>query len=273
MMGLRAVLGARETRRLLTWIKQDAVPACGFDPRQQRTRAGRHNAFMTSDGLKDRQLIDGVVANLPLFWGQPPVQVRSIAAQCWALGVPRGGSLLQAGARPPGVFALAYGSVKLVLRNGGGEERVLRLVAARQTFAEASALLGRPSPYFAIALADAKAVVIPSAPLFALLDRDTRFAKALVSNLAESKLQLWTEIGSATMQRGAERLASYLDALANGNNEVQLPFSKTLLAARLGMKKETLSRLLRQLAEDGVISVARRRVAILDRERLKHPTS
>jgi CRP-like cAMP-binding protein len=39
------------------------------------------------------------------------------------------------------------------------------------------------------------------------------------------------------------------------------------------MKKETLSRLLRQLAEDGVIAVTRRRVAILDRERLKHPTS
>jgi CRP-like cAMP-binding protein len=61
--------------------------------------------------------------------------------------------------------------------------------------------------------------------------------------------------------------------LANGSNEVQLPFSKTLLAARLGMKKETLSRLLRQFAEDGVIAVTRRRVAILDRERLKRPTS
>jgi CRP-like cAMP-binding protein len=221
----------------------------------------------------DRQLIEGVVANLPLFWGLPPVQVRSIAAQCWTLGAARGASLLQAGARPPGVFALAYGSVKLVLRNAGGEERVLRLVAARQTFAEASALLGRPSPYFAVALADAKAVVIPSTPLLGLLERDTRFAKALIADLAEAKLQLWAEIGSATLQRGAQRLASYLDALANGGSEVQLPFSKTLLAARLGMKKETLSRLLRQLAEDGVIAVTRRRVAILDRERLKRPTS
>jgi CRP-like cAMP-binding protein len=228
---------------------------------------------MRSDVLKDRQLIEGVVTNLPLFWGLPPVQVRSIAAQCWALGAARGAPLLQAGARPPGVFALAYGSVKLVLRNDGGEERILRLVAARQTFGEASALLGRPSPYYAIALADAKAVVIPSAPLFGLLEHETRFAKALISDLAEAKLQLWAEIGSATLQRGAQRLASYLDALANGSNEVQLPFSKTLLAARLGMKKETLSRLLRQFAEDGVIAVTRRRVAILDRERLKRPTS
>jgi CRP-like cAMP-binding protein len=157
----------------------------------------------------------------------------------------------------------------------GGEERVLRLVAARQTFGEASALLGRPSPYAAVAVAEAKVVVMPSAPLQALLERESAFAKAVVATLAERKLELCAEIGSATLQRGAQRLASYLDGLANGSNadltEVQLPFSKTLLAARLGMKKETLSRLLRRLSSDGVIAVARRRVLILDRARLRQP--
>jgi CRP-like cAMP-binding protein len=230
-------------------------------------------ARMTTEAVHDRRLIEGVVANLPLFYGLPAAEVRSLSAQSWAMPTARGATVLHAGARAPGVFALAYGSVKLVLRNGGGEERVLRVVAARQTFGEAIALVGRPSPYFAVALSDAKVVVIPSAPLFGLLGRDTGFAKALVRNLAEAELQLCAEIGSATLQRGAQRLAGYLDALANGGSEVQLPFSKTLLAARLGMKKETLSRLLRQFTEDGVIVVTRRRVAILDRERLKHPTS
>jgi CRP-like cAMP-binding protein len=44
--------------------------------------------------------------------------------------------------------------------------------------------------------------------------------------------------------------------------------SKTVVAARLGVKKETLSRLLRELADDGVIAVAQRNIAILDRARL-----
>lgn len=226
---------------------------------------------MTSFPLHDRQLIEGVVAKVTLFWGLPPAQLRSLAAQCWTLPAPRGTPVLHVGARPPGVFAIAYGSVKLVLKNGGSEERVLRVLAARQTFGEAAAILGRPSPYAAVSIADSKLVIIPSAPLFALLERETRFAKALVSSLAEAKLQLCAEIGSATLQRGAQRLGAYIDELANGSNEVQLPFSKTLLAARLGMTKETLSRLLRQLATDGVIAVTRRRVAILDRERLRRP--
>ncbi|HET7363569.1 MAG TPA: Crp/Fnr family transcriptional regulator [Burkholderiales bacterium] len=227
---------------------------------------------------RDRPLIEGVVANLPLFWSVSPAQRQVLAAGCWSLSAARGASLLQAGSRPPGLFAVAYGAVKLALRNGGAAERLLRVVAARQTFAEASALLGRPAPYDAVAITDAKLVVIPSAALLGLLERETGFAKSLINTLAEGHLQLCAEIGAATLQRGAARLAGYLDALVgNGAGDaectVELPLSKTLVAARLGMKKETLSRLLRQLGEAGVIAVSRRSVLIRDRGRLQAAAS
>lgn len=222
----------------------------------------------------ERPLIEGVVANLPLFCSVALPQRQRLASSCWTMSASRGDSLLEAGSRPPGVFAVAYGAVKLALRHNGNGERVLRVVAARQTFAEASALLGRPAPYEAVAIADAKLVVIPSTPLIALLERESGFAKTLVASLAEGHLQLCAEIGSATLQRGAERLASYLDELAgrgvNGVEcTVELPASKTLIAARLGVQKETLSRLLRQLAEAAIITVSRRSVVIRDRERLR----
>jgi len=219
--------------------------------------------------VSDSRLIEGVVANLPLFAGVAPAHVRSVAAQSWTLSGARGAALLPAGTRLPGVFAVAYGSVKLSMKNGGNEERVLRLVAARQMFGEASALLGRPAPYSAVVLAEAKVVVMPSAPLYALIERDSAFARALVAILAERKLELCAEIGSATLRKGAERLASYLVESAGNDDAVQLPFSKTVLAARLGMQKETLSRLLRSLAASGMIAVSRRRIALLDRVRLR----
>jgi len=219
--------------------------------------------------VSDSRLIEGVVANLPLFAGVAPAHVRSVAAQSWTLSGARGAALLPAGTRLPGVFAVAYGSVKLSMKNGGNEERVLRLVAARQMFGEASALLGRPAPYSAVVLAEAKVVVMPSTPLYALIERDSAFARALVAILAERKLELCAEIGSATLRKGAERLASYLVESAGNDDAVQLPFSKTVLAARLGMQKETLSRLLRSLAASGMIAVSRRRIALLDRVRLR----
>ena len=102
-----------------------------------------------------------------------------------------------------------------------------------------------------------------------LMDREPRFARGMALVLAERKLELLAELEAAT-RRGAQRLASYLAALpedAGGNGEctVHLPVSKTLVAARLGVKKETLSRLLRSLAARGLIAVDNREVRILDR--------
>jgi CRP-like cAMP-binding protein len=187
--------------------------------------------------------------------------------QCWVLPAARGANVVQRGARLPGVFALAYGSVKLTLRGDDAEERVVTLVSAGQTFGEAKALLGRPARSEAVALADSKLVVIPSAAILGLMDREPRFARALVFVLADRTLDLLAEVEAAT-QRGAQRLATYIVSLADGNGDggtVRLPVSKTLVAARLGVKKETLSRLLRELSGRGLIAVERREVRILDR--------
>lgn len=70
------------------------------------------------------------------------------------------------------------------------------------------------------------------------------------------------------MLSSAQRLARYLATLAGTEAEAHLPTSKTVIAARLGMKKETLSRLLRAFAERGVIDMTRRDIRILDRARL-----
>ncbi|HEU4352057.1 MAG TPA: Crp/Fnr family transcriptional regulator [Burkholderiales bacterium] len=229
-----------------------------------------------ASAVLDARLVQGLVPRLRIFRDVAPAQLGSLIKQCWVISAPRGTIIVERGARLPGVFGLAYGAVKLSLRGQDGEERVLHLVPAGQTFGEATSLLGRPSHSGAIALVDSKLVVIPVAAIFALMDRDARFGRAVALLLAEHALELLAEVESA-MQRGAQRLASYLGALANspeGNSDgnggtvVRLPVSKTLVAARLGVKKETLSRLLRQFAAGGVIEVSRREISILDREAL-----
>jgi len=222
---------------------------------------------------RDSGLVARVVASVALFAGFPPAILASVARQSWAFAAPRGTTFLARGALLPGILALAYGSAKLALRAPDNEERVLRLVSAGQTFGESAALLGRASAYEAIALAESKLVVIPVAQVLFLLERDSRFARQLVTALAEAKLGLLSELEATTLRRGAQRLAHYLGSLAEpaqvpGQFVARLPASKTLIASRLDMKKETLSRLLRSLARQGVIEVRRREIDILDRERL-----
>jgi CRP-like cAMP-binding protein len=188
------------------------------------------------------------------------------------LSARRGEVIVQRGALLPGVLLVSAGSVKLCVRAADGDERVLRIVSAGESFGEPTALLRKPCLYDAIAISDVKLVSIASAGIFALLARDQRFARVLVLALAERSYTVLAELEAATTQRGAQRLANYLDSLPKRRGArgatVQLPVSKTIVAALLGMKKETLSRLLRQFTTGGVIGMTRRDIDILDPAKL-----
>jgi len=226
-----------------------------------------------SRDARNERLIEGVLRTAKFLRGAAPSQIAALARQCRTLEVRRGDRIVAKGTRLPGVFAVAVGTIKLALRRGPAEERVVRLVQAGQTFGEPSALLGCVAAFEVVATTDAKLVVIPAAALFALIDRDPRCARELVLALAERAVELLAELESSSMRRGAQRLAAYLDSLVqpaecNGHCVVRLPASKTMVASRLGMKKETLSRMLRSFADQGLIEVAQREIRILDRVRL-----
>jgi len=212
-------------------------------------------------------------SSLTGLWGLSPAKAAALARRCSVLRAHRGERIAHHGEPLRGVHVVAAGSVKLAVTATEGEQRVLRLVASGEPFGEPSALLGSPCLYDADALTDVTLIIVPRAALLALFERDRRFARQLLLAVAARSYAVLRELHSATTQRGAQRLAGYLESLPgraseSGVHTVDLPVSKTIVAARLGMKKETLSRLLHQFAADGIIGVARREIAILDRGRL-----
>jgi CRP-like cAMP-binding protein len=224
-------------------------------------------------GSRDRRLIEGVIGKLPLFRHVSPRNVADVASHARTISVRRGAAVCSRGDRLPGVIAVAYGIVKLSVARANDQERVVRFVNAGETFGEASALLGRPCLVSGGALADSLLVVIPTVPLLRLVEHDPGFARTTVEILASRVQSIMEELEASVRQRGPQRLASYLVGLAQPGEpptswHVRLPASKTLIAARLGFSKETMSRLLRKLTEQGLIEPVRSRIRILDRERL-----
>lgn len=227
---------------------------------------------------RQTQFVEGVLGNARLFAGVRLDDLLALARQSDIVVARRGDTLVRCREPVAGMFVVGYGQAKLALRAPGTRERVLRIVSAGQSFGAAAMLLGRASRYEASALVDAKLVMVPAAAICALMDREPRFARGLTRSLAERVLELCDEVEAVSLQSGGQRLASYLGSLAqpvagNGAWSARLPVSKTLVAARLGMKKETLSRLLRRLASDGLIEMSRREIVILDREALARLTS
>jgi len=216
------------------------------------------------------RLAAGVVAKLPLFQQVSRAHLDELVRHAKTLYYRRGQVVARRGDPAPGLFAVAYGMVKLVLRSPSGVERVLRLVGPGQTFGEAVLFLERPLPLDVVAVADTRLVLVEAAPLIALTERDARFARSLVASLCQRMHALVCDFEATTMHGAGARLAAYLDALAEepGAARVTLPAAKKLIAARLGMTKETFSRALHELAHAGLVRVAGREVVLIDREGL-----
>lgn len=235
----------------------------------QMPARNHHSQFPANARERDSRLVEGILANLPLFHRVPRHAIAGIAQQSRTLNARRGTVLIQRGERMTAVFAFAYGSAKLALRRRDGEEKVIRFLHAGDAFGEAAALQERDSPVDAVALSDSMLVLIPPAPLTALVDQEPRFASNLVRLLSDKFLGLVQEFESSVHQTALQRLAAYLESLAEPNGSpdtwvARLPASKTAVAARLGITKETMSRLLRELANRRLIAVERREIELRD---------
>lgn len=222
---------------------------------------------------RDPRALEGLLSNLPIFHQVARLQVCAIASLARARNVRRGSTLYHRGERLVGVIAVGYGIMKLALRRRDGEEKVVRFLGANETFGECVALLDRPCPVDVVALEDSMIAEIPAAPLLRLIERDPRFANNVMRSMAERFLGLLAEHESSLQQSALQRLAAYLASLAEPNGHpdtwvARLPASKTAVAARLGITKETMSRSLRELTNRGLISVSGREIQILDGARL-----
>lgn len=196
-----------------------------------------------------------------MFRGTPRAHLAELARRATEQQAPAGTAIVRRGERLAGLMVVRYGLVKLALQGDSG--RVLRLVGAGESFGEAALFLDQPFPVDATAVTDTALLAVPAAPLLDLFERDSRFARALLTGVCQRFEAMVAEFESLTVHGAGERLAAYLGSL--GAETVCLPAPKALIASRLGMTKETLSRLLRAFMDQGLISVAKREIRVLDR--------
>jgi CRP-like cAMP-binding protein len=213
----------------------------------------------------------GVLARLPLLQSISRQHFAEVVRQARALHYRRGQLVARRGEPVPGLFAVAYGMVKLELHGAAGAERILRLVGPSQTFGEIALFRQQPLPLDAVAVVDTGLVLVPAATLLTLIETDAHFARGLVASLCQRLHAMVTDFEATTMHGATGRLAAYLQSLAvsPAASSVTLPAAKKLIAARLGMTKETFSRALHELAHAGVVRVAGREVMLLDRQGLE----
>jgi len=225
---------------------------------------------------RETSMVEGVLGSLPLFARVGNAHIAALAAISRSQGVQRGATIWRQGDPMTSLLVLAYGSAMLALRRPEGGRRAVRFLAAKEPFDVATALQMRACPVDIVALTDSLAISVPTPPLLRLLDLEPGFTRNLLSEVSENYLGLLQEMETSVQKSALQRLGCYLVSLAEPNGSphswiARLPTSKTAIAERLGVTKETMSRLLRELTVQGSILVAGREITILDRERLAAP--
>lgn len=219
---------------------------------------------------RDRRLLERLLGAQAPFRALGRPELGDVVTHSYVLELRRGAALARRGERIPGLILLASGSAKLALRRADGEERVLRLMGPGDAFGMAATVLDRICPVDVLALAPSVAAIVPPMPVQKLMEGNAAFARGVARWIAERLLELVGELEASAQQSSAQRLACYLLSIASpaGNGQPgvsRLPATKTTVAARLGVKKETLSRLLHAFIEHRLIAVDGRTIALLDR--------
>lgn len=211
-----------------------------------------------------------VLADFRLFRGVPDAHVARVMRGARVRQLAPREVYLKYGGRIAAMPFLLAGTVELSMKRGS-VKRIFRIVSAGDSFCEAMVVARARSPFDVVALESSEVLAVPVERIEELADRDKTFARALRELLAERAIAALGDLDTGTLL-SRERLASYLASLAektgDGTWHAALPVTKTVLAARLGMKKETLSRVFRSLVDEGTITVAGRDVCIRDRARL-----
>lgn len=216
-----------------------------------------------------------LLGQLPLFSALSPEQIHLIAAAVRERRLTKGEILFQKGDPVHGFFIVASGQMKLALHSAQGNEKVVEIISARQSFGEAVMFMDRAFPVFAEALMDTHLLHIAKDAVFQLIDTDASFSRRMLAGLSMKLHSLIADVETYSLRSSAQRLIGYLlqhaphDADTSNGVEIKLPTSKHVLASRLNLTPETFSRILHDLAEAGLVEVRGRDIMVPDLQRLR----
>ncbi len=182
-----------------------------------------------------------------------------------------GATIFLQGEPAASVHIVLDGWVKLFRITPNGAEAVVGIFTKGRSFAEAAAFRGDVYPVAAEAVTDCRLLQVRASLILETMKSRPELATAIVASTFRHLHSLIGQIEQLKAHTGAQRVAEFLLELCpvdEGACVVTLPYDKTLIAGRLGMKPESLSRAFVRLRGTGVM-VRQNHAAIADVEKLR----
>lgn len=167
------------------------------------------------------------------------------------------------------------GLIKLFRLSREGDEKIIEIIRPGETFAEAVAFMGNQAryPVSAQAVSDASVIAFGQKTFLQLLRHSPEACFGMLASMSRRLHMLVNQIDSLTLQNATYRLVAYLleqiPAGAEASPDIQLMTPKAVIASRLAIQPETLSRILARLRQGGLIDVQGAHITVRDVEALR----
>ncbi len=172
-------------------------------------------------------------------------------------------------------FWVESGLVQLSRTRPGGQEQVVEVIRPHQLFAEALMFMEDEVAYpvDAICIRPARIVSFDNASMKRLIRASPELALRMLSLMAKRMHRLVTTIDELTLHTAVERIAQHLLDASKEREAFTLDIPKRVLASRLALTPESLSRVLADLRRRRLVDVQRTSVRIVDRKGLEELAS
>jgi CRP-like cAMP-binding protein len=216
----------------------------------------------------EEKSIQQELATSHLFSALSDTQLERVRRHSHITDMVEGESLFFQGDKATSFYLVLTGRIKLFRVSPDGKEKVVEIIEAGASFAEALMFMDEPNyPVTATALAPSRVIVINNRDFKAMLRDSVDSCFLLLGSMSYRLRGLIREIDALSLDTGTVRTISYLLHQAPPDvTSFELKVAKSVIASRLSVKPETFSRILKSLHEREIVSIDGRNVTIHDRD-------
>ena len=215
-------------------------------------------------------MTEAFLRNVSLFRGLSGEEIAAVAKNTTSRRFGRGSTIILAEQQGDAFFIIQKGRVKVSVSREGGREVILSFLGVGQVFGELSLLDGKPRSADVTATEATELIMLRRPDFLRLITEKPSIVIGLLTELASRLRKVDYNIAGLALLDVTNRVSKTLLQLANEGGEqeehgvlIKNRPTHQQLAQMSGTTRETVTRVLRQLEEQGYIKCSGRNIVIL----------
>lgn len=214
-----------------------------------------------------REHIVPKLRSIPMFADLPSEDLETLAGMVQYRQLPKGAFVITQNERGSSMFLLVSGRVKVSLASPDGKELALNYLEAPAHFGEMSLVDAEPRSADVIAVTEVEVLSLDAKDLSDAIKLQPRLALALIATMSRRLRHTIARLEDMAFHDATHRVMRVLLNVATASYEARgVPVIAGLthyeIATLAGTSRETASRIISQLAKEGVVATKGRRIVV-----------